>query len=387
MTLTTTTHEEEDPHAKAEYYQQLNARLMIALQRQAWEQQLDQRKTDIIQSMKFLRSLMEDWSNRTWVISEYHIAKRKTGKLKFWYNQLSSRELSGYRFFEFDFVKHQDTTTTTTTTPDPYTAHIIQKSRKFMGSMRRRLTKRSVLEMMLQTKASKCEDRFHSIIPLAAKYKHHIKDRNSIASLGISNMLSVRLKLMEWMDTKDRLNLLFCTRQSMSSPAPFLPTFASHFKTIKAGLTSLLTRHPSHCNFDLTANDDQGVRLKRGPLETLWLSPRVYYTPCTRHAQRRRHFYQEMGGKELPLWQALGLDPTKDGLDAVSIPLFLDHMHHHNDDDDTALSNLLKSDLQLVGSWEKNIWLMYPFCSNYKDGKIYPSSTHQHTLPDGFRIY
>ncbi|ORZ06512.1 hypothetical protein BCR42DRAFT_160251 [Absidia repens] len=89
--------------------QQLSSRMiMLECQRFEWQQQLDQRQTDVLQSVQFLQSIMEDWSNRTWVISECHVAKRKTGKLKFWYNQLSCPEFNGQRFFEFEFKKRYD---------------------------------------------------------------------------------------------------------------------------------------------------------------------------------------------------------------------------------------------------------------------------------------
>ncbi|CAO3601388.1 unnamed protein product [Absidia cylindrospora] len=367
------------PHAQAEQHQQhLPYRMMVEFQRLEWQQHLAQRKTDVIKCMEFLQSIMEDWSNRTWVISEYHIAKRKTGTLKFWYNQLSCADLDGLPFFEFDFTQPKKVEAI----QHPLTSQIIYLTRKFNGSMHRRLTKRSVLEMMLQTKASKHEDRFHSIIPLAPKYKHHITDRHSISRLGISDMLSVRLQLMAWMDTKDRLNLLFCTRHHpLPSRLPLLPTFASHVKTIQPGIMACLTTSSGvACNFDL--HDHKSVRLVRHRLATLWLHPRMV---AIRTGRRHRSFYHEMGGKSHPLWSSLGLDPNRDALDAVSIPLFCV--------DTTSLPrHLMKSDLQIVGSWEKNIWLVYPFCSNYKDGRIYPSrmcsmNKSSTCLPNGFRIF
>ncbi|ORZ07423.1 hypothetical protein BCR42DRAFT_426236 [Absidia repens] len=258
--------------------------------------------------------------------------------------------------------------------------------------MHRRLTKRTVLEMMLQTKASKHEDRFHSIIPLAPKYKHHIKDRHSISRLGISDMLSVRLQLMAWMDTKDRLMLVFCKRHPLPSRTPLLPTFASHFKAIQPGLMACFTTtiRGVQCNFDLTTTTtNNDIRLYHHSIgHMLWLSPRVLYL----HKSKRRSFYQDMGGQSHPLWASLGLDPARDPLEAVSIPLFL--IDATLTETTTSLPWYgLTSDLQVVGSREKNIWLVYPFCSNYKEGRIYPSqrcTMKKDTaagFPNGFRIF
>ncbi|ORZ07419.1 hypothetical protein BCR42DRAFT_426230, partial [Absidia repens] len=181
-------------------------------------------------------------------------------------------------------------------------------------------------------------------------------------------MLSVRLQLMEWMDAMDRLTLVFCTRHPLPSRTPLLPTFASHFKAIQPGLMACLTTTTAvsgiQCNFNLntttTNNDIRLFRHSKG--HALWLSPRVIYH--FHKANNGRSFYQDMGGESHPLWSSLGLDPAHDPLDAVSIPLFLS--------DPTLTESThrlpwhgLRTDLQVVGSRKKNIWLVYPFCSNY----------------------
>ncbi|CAO3588409.1 unnamed protein product [Absidia cylindrospora] len=404
-----------DFQAKAEYYQQLSCRLLVEFQRQEWQQQLDQRKTDVSQSMRFLQSIMEDWSNRTWVISEYHIARKRYGKIKFWFNLLSSPELYGYRFFEFDF-KNQPAPTSmyysnlvpagsygSMPEPEeqdpmadqyPYTAHMFALTKAFKTSMRRRLTRRTVLEMMLQTRASKSEDRFHAIVPLVSKYKHHIKDKHSISSWGISDMLSVRLKLLEWLDTKDRLNLLFSTRHRQQQHVPLLPTFASNLKAVKPGLHKYISQY-NGLNFDIDNSDS--VRLERGTgggLDVIWLCPSRHYFV---HCDQQRLWYDAIGGKANKLWQQLGLDPVTDTLEAVSIPIAVysyelgyanDNDDGPYDDEDTIANDVSRSDIQLIGSWQKNVWIVYRFCNTYKKWKIYPSRTcpmDQH--PEGFRIY
>ncbi|CAO3588419.1 unnamed protein product [Absidia cylindrospora] len=390
--------------------QQLSSRMMLEFQRFEWQQQLDQRQTDILQSVQFLQSIMVDWSNRTWVISEYHVAKRKTGKLKFWYNQLSCPELNGQRFFEFEFKKkkvggrRQQQRQPQALQPQPpilhpYTKQIIDLTSHFDTNMRRRLTKRSLLEMMLQTKASKVEDRFHAIIPLATKYRRYIKNRDSISNLGVTDMLSVRLKLMEWIDVKDRLVLLFSEHRPTSSAFPFMPTYATRFNVIQPDLTKLFTDYKSQCNFDINTKEEEeddddddkdeeeeddndsntlggDVRLVRtGKLDELWLRPRTY---CERQVNPN--------GKSSfnNLWHDLGIDPTIDLLSAVSIPLFI------TDDiitDGNTKNDLLTLDLQLLGSWEKNVWIMYPYDASVKEFKTFSMETQRHKLPEGFRVY
>ncbi|CAO3588408.1 unnamed protein product [Absidia cylindrospora] len=369
---------------------------------------------------------MEDWSNRTWVISEYHIARKRYGKIKFWFNQLSSPELYGYRFFEFDFKNQHQTSksmyqhvlvpagSSATQQQDeqdkqdplaqqhPYTAQMFTLTEQFKTSMRRRLTQRTVLEMMLQTRASKSEDRFHAIVPLASKYKHHIKDKHSISSWGISDMLSVRLKLLEWLDTKDRLNLLFSARRPQQQQVkvqhlPLLPTFASDLKAVKPGLLKFITQY-YYLNFDLDNSDS--VRLERGTggLDVIWLCPsRGYFVHST-----ERSWYDTIGGKTNKLWQQLGLDPVTDTLDAVSIPLAVQYyeLDPRDDDDydddndvtydeeDAIANDVSRSEIQLIGSLEKNVWIVYHFCNAYKQGVIYPSRPcHMDQYPEGFRIY
>ncbi|ORZ11555.1 hypothetical protein BCR42DRAFT_469313 [Absidia repens] len=419
---------------------QLSCRLMVEFQRLEWQRQIEQRKNEISQSMYFLQSIMEDWSNRAWVVSEYNLARKHSGRIKFWFNQLSYPVLHRYPFFcyEFDHPKHQRPQSIYqnfySAETDPYLGYLDHQrpyrnkmellKKQFRDSMRRRLSTRTVLEMMLQSKASRTEDRFYSILPLSPKYKHHIKDKHSISDLHISDMLSVRLQLLKWMDTKDQLNLLFCAQHPIATTTaaaataaasvPLLPTFATHLKTIKPGLLKLIHQHRD-LNFNL--EDQDCVRLTRddrsaSTLDVLWVRPKKYYVPC--HPQQtscferpRPFFYKDIAGggdddgMRSKIWKDVGLDPTKDTLDAVLIPLFLvsDSIYLYNDDvifddqdivvdDDLNKRGKIKSNLQLVGSWAKNTWICYRFCSDYNNAKIDPSRTYDlDPLSEGFRIY
>ncbi|ORZ06515.1 hypothetical protein BCR42DRAFT_427267 [Absidia repens] len=209
-------------------------------------------------------------------------------------------------------------------------------------------------------------------------------------------MLSVRLKLMEWLDTKDRLVLLYSHRQPMSSSAsPLLPTYATQFKAIRTDLPRILTgKYKAYCNFDIHSNQDHedgssrshssnnnhhlggggGVSLVRtGSFDELWLRPRMYceFLHTIPPNDPLRH---------LRIWRDLGLDPFADRLVAVSIPLFINLQ-----DDRTYLQQM---ELPLLGSWKKNCWIMFPFKSNaFKLSIMYSMEDRNHKLPDGFRVY
>lgn len=82
---------------------------------------------------------------------------------------------------------------------------MIDLTLQFKRSMRHRLTKRTVFEMMFnkqeQAKIIEPFSRHYSVN--SQLHASHQRQRLSIARLGISDMLSVRLKLMEWINTKD----------------------------------------------------------------------------------------------------------------------------------------------------------------------------------------
>ncbi|KAI8338694.1 hypothetical protein BC941DRAFT_501817 [Chlamydoabsidia padenii] len=345
---------------------------IMEFRKDEWKRLINQRQEEIVQAVGFLQSLMEDWSNRTWVISEYHIAKKKTGVMKFWFTQLGCPELQGLPFFEFDFkalVDRAPSPREFVSDDHPFTRKVLYKTRRFHGSMRRRLIKRSFLEMMLETKASKDEDRFHSILPLTPKYKHYIMDRNTIASWGITDLLSVRMKLLEWVDTRDQLNILISCLPPLAT-RPLFPSFATSMQNVKHGLAKYLRSFPAHlCNFDLENRKVVDISKLENGFSRLVLCPKLYHVLSTRRTTRQYYKEVEISHK---IWSDLGIDMEKDDLVAISIPLFL----MENDANDPSLTKMLRADFQLVGNWEKNIWVSYRFCSNYKNGKIYPSQQH-----------
>ncbi|CAO3638586.1 unnamed protein product [Cunninghamella blakesleeana] len=59
---------------------------------------------------------------------------------------------------------------------------------------------RSHLDMILNSNASRNEDRFNAILSSWNEYSHLIKNKDTISKWNITNMTLVRLKLYEIMD-------------------------------------------------------------------------------------------------------------------------------------------------------------------------------------------
>ncbi|CAO3638429.1 unnamed protein product [Cunninghamella blakesleeana] len=97
----------------------------------------------------------------------------------------------------------------------------------FNQFVKSRFMQRIHLEMILISNATRNGDRFNAILPSWHKYKHLIKNKDTVSEWNITDMTSVRLKLYEIMDDLwDKAKLLYlCSR---SHDGPILPSFASH---------------------------------------------------------------------------------------------------------------------------------------------------------------
>ncbi|CAO3637066.1 unnamed protein product [Cunninghamella blakesleeana] len=277
-------------------------------------------KDDLKLAYDFLQYLLDDWSHRTWVISEYQIAKNKNTPMKFIFimllhnlysqkpfpffsysfchsnttsssssvsiamapknkssSSLSSSSTSSSKSHPFQLDQHHsidyliqpnspplsppllppsssstpfsnntnytnnnnNNNTTTTTTynnnnntnimatnkkhHEPSTKKLTYES-KFIHSFEYILLQRHHLDMILNSNAAKNEDRFYAILPIWNKYQHLIKDKNVISHWHITDMISVRLKLYEFMDLWDKARLL---KSCSSKFVRQLPSFAS----------------------------------------------------------------------------------------------------------------------------------------------------------------
>ncbi|CAO3637846.1 unnamed protein product [Cunninghamella blakesleeana] len=183
---------------------------------------LIQEKNELKKAYQFLAYLIDDWTNRTWVISESQIAKEKYKKhgipLKYMFISLIDPI---HPFFSYHFEDDNDDQNNKTLTyedvDDPKTLDQFIKSR-FM--------QRPHLEMILNSNATRNEDRFHATLPLWNKYHHLIRN---VSEWNITDMTSVRWKLYEMIndgDLWDKATLLYaCSRNYMC----ILPSFVSQY--------------------------------------------------------------------------------------------------------------------------------------------------------------
>ncbi|CAO3588637.1 unnamed protein product [Absidia cylindrospora] len=202
-----------------------------------WKSRMMKRSSSIRRSMELMTDLVVDWSSRVWVISEFSIAKRKNN-LKYWFTQLSFTDddddddmvdyfmAKGLYFFNLDFdAKPMDA---------PYFAdHVVSRTTRshstnpvyirFHYTMARHLSQQTFLEMMLGSKASRNEDRFYSVLPLSNYHEKKIE----VSHWNIHSMLSVKLKLYDIMNNKDKVFLLFWSTGLDVLRNNVLPTFAT----------------------------------------------------------------------------------------------------------------------------------------------------------------
>ncbi|CAO3588633.1 unnamed protein product [Absidia cylindrospora] len=229
-----------------------------------WKSKVIERNTAIRQSIEFLTDLIKDWSSRVWVISEFNIAKKKNN-LKAWFIQLAPTDEDSsvfrglnneFTFFKFGFDDHSY--------PDEamlafynQTQHESRIDRlhssnpvydRFHYTLIRHLHQQTFVEMILKSKASRNEDRFYSILPLS-EYADQITE---VSHWDIHSMLSVKLKLYEMMNTRDKLNLLFWSSNKNAIINGILPTFATSTLPLDFNVTELDTCMViKKCNFDL----------------------------------------------------------------------------------------------------------------------------------------
>ncbi|KAI9303433.1 hypothetical protein BJ944DRAFT_268425 [Cunninghamella echinulata] len=241
-------------------------------------------KDELKLAYDFLQYLLDDWSHRTWIISEYHIGKSKETPMKFIFIMLLHNLYSQkpFPFFSYSFCHPSSSpppsstallipasSTTTSSLSSSSSSSITSTSQnlivdhpsidklltsvpsnnnnnynnnnnnnatttignkkltyesKFIHSFEYVLLQRHYLDMILNSNTTKNEDRFYAILPIWHKYKHILKDKNTIAKWNITDMISVRLKLYEFMDLWDKARLL---KACSSKFVRRLPSFAS----------------------------------------------------------------------------------------------------------------------------------------------------------------
>ncbi|CAO3653320.1 unnamed protein product [Cunninghamella echinulata] len=200
-------------------------------------------KQDIKKIYKFLAFLVNDWSNRAWVISEYLIAKQKNGTpLKYIFMTLLHSEFPTFFSYSFDDYSHHSSITINSGSNHHHHHHHhgsilyneVDTSNKLIHFLKTRFIQRDHMDMLLSSNATRNEDRFNAILPLWGRYKHLVENKNTISEWNITSMTSVRLKLYEFMDNLwDKAALLYaCShhshqQQQQKKRVIILPSYAS----------------------------------------------------------------------------------------------------------------------------------------------------------------
>ncbi|ORZ08201.1 hypothetical protein BCR42DRAFT_495648 [Absidia repens] len=335
-------------------------RVAEEVKNEKWKQLISERSERIRQSMEFFEDLFKRWSSDVWAISLYHIAKKKNN-LKYCFIQLQRQcELGEIVFFRFDFdeqaISRQQNNCIFTNqslhhalTTKSYNSYL-----KFQNMMRLQLTQQTFLELMLKSKAVKNEDRFYAMLPLS-KYKDLIYISFEWC---IDNLLSVKLRLFEFMDTQDKLDLLFLSCKP-SSKIMVLPTFAtSRIKWPSRHYRSAMETDIFPCNFDLT--DRSAIMLTESKLLSIDGNSSTYHVlklkPCEYYICDEPIFARRILEKNSKLRNRLEINDAKDHFDMVCIPSSIDldiDFYRHGQADDFRFRQVF-----LVGCFAKNKWIM-----------------------------
>ncbi|CAO3637663.1 unnamed protein product [Cunninghamella blakesleeana] len=216
--------------------------LKMEMKEKEIENKLNQVKDELKKIYEFLAYLIDDWSNRAWVISEYHIAKEKYMKygtpLKYWFISLEYyKPIFSYHFDndnDDNDRQHRSTINNKNDDDDDdddddrYNKRLTYKdvndAKTFHQFIKSRFMQRSHLEMILNSNATRNEDRFHAILPSWNEYHHLIINRNTIPEWNITDMTSVRLKLYSIMNLWDKATLLYACSGNTDI---ILPSFAN----------------------------------------------------------------------------------------------------------------------------------------------------------------
>lgn len=235
-----------------------------------WVFKYNEFKKDIDNALNFLDYLVEDWATRAWVISEYHIAKKKTQPMKMTFVTLLKNihwqfeqprcmeENIYHRFIDIeissekiksngdDEKKEIQIESYSEDNQVPEDEEQAQKESEynennedeqkqineeqedeefyFIEAVKERLGDEPFLSLMLESKATKSEDRFYAILKASDKYGDLIQSKDTVSSWGIKGMVSVRLQLFKIMDLEDKAALLHACSDSNGT---LFPTFAS----------------------------------------------------------------------------------------------------------------------------------------------------------------
>ncbi|KAI8078787.1 uncharacterized protein BX664DRAFT_389169 [Halteromyces radiatus] len=268
-------------------------------------------KDNFARGLRYLLHVVMDWANRTWVISECSIGRRT--KMKLWF-------LS----FCYENIHHQSRPKTLLDFFNERRPTIFDQP----------LKERSFLDMMLNSRATRNEDRFYAILPLYKEFKHYA-DNHEISTWGITDMLSVRLQLLRIVKFQEKLALLLlCTKSTFVSDI-ILPSFASCLSSSDAVLlrwATELSYKPSLLEgIELHKDEDANRDYLR--ITVPW--SRTFTDPILPHDMELSEYAR----------RELGLDLSE--LEAVFMPITV-----HDEKTNHTMG------VKLLGDRQKNIWIM-----------------------------
>jgi hypothetical protein len=229
---------------------------------------------------------------------------------------------------------------------------------QFRKTMLLQLNQQSFLEMMLKSRATRNEDRFHAIFPLS-KYKMIIKSKDVVTNWNIHSLMEVKLKLFEVMDTKDKLNLLFLSTTTSHGIILALPTFTTsrldwadnrEIKATTTATTTTLDHETYPCNFNLNHSDS--IVLISIPMKDDRTQHRLHIKPHEYYICQQPDVASKTAEKMKNLCHDLELDPNE--CQVVCIPSYGDS----NVDALRHTSDFCIKQLFLIGSFTEKKWMM-----------------------------
>ncbi|CAO3630791.1 unnamed protein product [Cunninghamella blakesleeana] len=173
---------------------------------------------------QYLAFLIEDWSNRTWVINEYLMARKKC---------LQYDEDQDYNTIHYSHSTGDDDDLGQIFLNDgskSFSYHHVKDDKTFIRFLNTRFEQRSFIDLILNSTTTKNEDRFRAILPFYFQHHHYTKHEKIISSWNITDMVSVRLKLYELLDDDkwNKIRLIYACSHSNLDNVLF-PSFSAHY--------------------------------------------------------------------------------------------------------------------------------------------------------------
>ncbi|ORZ06446.1 hypothetical protein BCR42DRAFT_427159 [Absidia repens] len=219
----------------------------------------------------------------------------------------------------------------------------------------------------------------------SSKYKRIIENKDVVDGWKIDNLVSVKLKLYEVMDTKDKLKLFFlsCTTDSLNFSADILPTFATSnidwpFR-FQDNVPPFGMKHGA-VNFDLTSvSTIHLIRMNDG-YSKLNLKPLQYAVITCGMAN---YLITEFRRTRKPQCKQLGLNVPNTPISVVYIPICQFTARKKTEEGNVIE---IEDHILLVGSFERNKWVLQ--CPQRRQ-RISEDDILRHCLDDdpGFDIY